>query len=91
MSNVKITWYGTASLSVETETSGILIDPFLTLRGSENHSTMEDFKSFDTILLTHGHVDHLVSIPKIMKQNEESVVFCTETPAETLEKKGRSG
>lgn len=91
MKSIEITWYGTASLSVKTEASKVLIDPFLTLWGSENHSSMADFAGYDNILLTHGHVDHIYSIPKLMKKNEEAAVFCTETPAEVLEKKGVPG
>jgi L-ascorbate metabolism protein UlaG (beta-lactamase superfamily) len=87
---IKLTWYGTASLSLETGTTRILIDPFLTLRGSEHRTSVTDFET-DMILLTHGHVDHISSIPEIMSRNEESVVFCTETPAATLEKKGVPG
>ncbi|MDY3918216.1 MAG: MBL fold metallo-hydrolase [Candidatus Limivivens sp.] len=87
---MKITWYGTASLSIETALSKILIDPFLTPRGSENRTSLQDFAGYDTILLTHGHLDHIQSIPKILEGNE-AVVFCTATPAETLERKGVPG
>lgn len=84
---MKITWLGTASLLIENGQDKILIDPFLPLRGSENHPSLLDYKKEGSILITHGHIDHLGSIPKIL-QNSDATVFCSELPAATLEKKG---
>lgn len=83
---MKITWFGTASLLIENEEDRILIDPFLPLRGSENHPSLLDYQKEDSILITHGHIDHLGSIPKILR-NSEATVYCSALPASTLEKK----
>ena len=83
---MKITWYGTASLLIEKGNDKILIDPFLPLRGSENHPSLLDYKKERAILVTHGHIDHLGSIPKIL-QDSDATVYCSELPAATLEKK----
>lgn len=83
---MKITWFGTASLLIENEGDRILIDPFLPLRGSENHPSLLDYQKEDSILITHGHIDHLGSIPKILR-NSEATVYCSALPASTLEKK----
>lgn len=84
---MKITWFGTASLLIENGKDKILIDPFLPLRGAENHPSLLDYRKEDSILITHGHIDHLGSIPKIL-QDSDATVYCSKLPAATLEKKG---
>lgn len=84
---MKITWFGTASVSIETENGRLLFDPFVPLKGSRTGICEEDFTGFDTIFLTHGHVDHLASLPRLMK-NGSAHVWCTKTPSVTLKKKG---
>lgn len=83
---MKITWFGTASLLIENGEDKILIDPFLPLKGAENHPSILDYRQADSILITHGHIDHLGSIPKILRDTDITV-YCSPTPAATLEKK----
>lgn len=80
-----IRWYGTASVSIETKNSKILFDPFLPLAGSGINVSREDYKDFPNIFLTHGHMDHVASIPFL---DQKSTIWCTKTPAKTLERKG---
>lgn len=83
---MKITWFGAASLLIEYEKDRILIDPFLPLRGAENPAFLLDYVEEDSILITHGHLDHLSSIPNIM-EHADATVYCSAMPAATLEKK----
>lgn len=83
---MKITWFGTASLLIENEEDRVLIDPFLPLRGAENHPSLLDYRKESSILITHGHVDHLSSIPKIL-EDSDATVYCSALPASTLERK----
>lgn len=83
---MKITWYGTASLLIENEESRVLIDPFLPLKGAKNHPSLLDYQKEDSILITHGHIDHLGSVPKILLHSD-ATVYCSAVPAATLEKK----
>lgn len=87
---MKITWFGTASLLIEYEGDRLLIDPFLTLKGAANHPSLLSYLQEDSILITHGHIDHLHSVPKIMA-NSDATVYCSATPAKTLQKKGVDG
>ena len=61
---MEITWFGTNSLLIEAEGERIGVDPFPELRGAENPNRTEDFQKADTILITHGHFDHLVFLPE---------------------------
>ncbi len=83
---MKITWFGTASLLIEHENDSILIDPFLTLRGAENLTALSDYHQAESILVTHGHIDHLGSIPLILR-NLDATVYCSECPCATLERR----
>lgn len=84
---MKITWYGTASISIETKENKVLFDPFLMLEGSENHVDKEAFIGFNKIFLTHGHIDHLVNVPDIVSENQ-AIIYTTNTPRQTLMDKG---
>ncbi|MDO4977982.1 MAG: MBL fold metallo-hydrolase [Eubacteriales bacterium] len=84
---MKIKWYGTASVSIETQSSKILFDPFVPLPGSGIRISKKDYEDFSNIFLTHGHMDHLASIPGLVKGTDPSI-WCTKTPAKTLLKKG---
>ena len=79
-----ITWLGTNSLRLEAGKEQILVDPFIELAGGANPNSMEAFYGADTILVTHGHFDHLFFVQDIMEE-EEATVFCTDAPAQTLE------
>lgn len=83
---MKITWFGCASLLIEYGKDRILIDPFLPLRGAENPAFLLDYVDEDSILITHGHLDHLASIPNIL-DHADATVYCSALPAATLEKK----
>ncbi|MCM1262029.1 MAG: MBL fold metallo-hydrolase [Butyrivibrio sp.] len=84
---MKITWFGTASLLIENGKDRVLIDPFLPMKGAENHPSLLDYRKEDSILITHGHIDHLGSIPVIL-EDSDATVYCSALPAATLEKKG---
>ena len=86
---MKITWYGTASIGLQSGRERILFDPFVTLHGAENKTSVHDFSNYRTIFLTHGHLDHLASIPQIVKKRNTKI-YCTPVPAGTLRRKGVS-
>lgn len=79
---MKITWFGTASIAIESGKDRILFDPFIPLNGSSVNVSRKDFAGYNHILVTHGHVDHISSIPEIAGDN--TAVYCTKTPKDTL-------
>jgi L-ascorbate metabolism protein UlaG (beta-lactamase superfamily) len=52
-----LTWYGHATLGLETAGKKLLIDPYFT--GNPSATTTADEVTADYILVTHGHGDHL--------------------------------
>ncbi|GIW99434.1 MAG: UPF0173 metal-dependent hydrolase [Pirellulaceae bacterium] len=69
---VQITWHGHATWIIEAEGHRILVDPFF----DENPAAVRKAKEVqaDTILVTHGHFDHLADAAAIAKQSEATVV-----------------
>ncbi|MBQ7599221.1 MAG: MBL fold metallo-hydrolase [Clostridia bacterium] len=85
---MKLKWFGTASVALTGPSGSILFDPFVPLKGSDVDTKLEDFDGFGHIFVTHGHFDHIVSIPAVVERNPGASVYCTKTPFETLLKKG---
>jgi L-ascorbate metabolism protein UlaG (beta-lactamase superfamily) len=83
----KITWLGHATFRITTPTGNvILIDPWL----QTNPSTPDALKKpdrVDTMLITHGHFDHIADAVELAKQFKPRIVAIIETAA-WLESKG---
>ncbi len=88
---MKITWYGTASVLMETENSAILFDPFLKYLPSGYEpkelldKRLDAFKKQKNILITHGHFDHLANIKEIYNELP-CKIYLTNAPYNTLTK-----
>jgi L-ascorbate metabolism protein UlaG (beta-lactamase superfamily) len=66
------TWYGHATLGLETGGYHILIDPFF--RGNPAASTTYDKVKADFILVSHGHGDHVGDAVEIAKRTGALVI-----------------
>lgn len=85
---MEIKWYGTASVSVEDKGVKLLFDPFVRMnKRLKPNITLDDYKGADAIFATHGHFDHIYSVPEL-ERTENTPVYCTKTPVETLKKQG---
>ena len=67
-----LTWYGHATLGLETAGKNLLIDPYFT--GNPTASTTADKVTADYILVTHGHGDHLGDTVAIARRTGATVV-----------------
>ena len=85
---MELIWRGTASIEIRSAAGRMLFDPFVPLPGAEIKTDIEDFDGCTDIFVTHGHFDHIASIPEICGRNPGARVYCTKTPYETLVKKG---
>ncbi len=80
---MRITWFGTASLAVETAAGALLVDPYFPMKGSSTRVDRAAYRRFGHILVTHGHFDHIQSLPDIVAESG-ATVYCTRTPRGTL-------
>ena len=83
---MKVTWYKTASLLLETEDTRIVFDPYLQFPKPDN-KLLVPFRSAQVVFITHGHFDHIADIPKIY-ENLPVRIYGTEAPLARLMKKG---
>jgi len=70
--SLTITWYGHATLGLETGVYKILVDPFFTDNPSASISA--DQAQADFILLSHGHGDHFGDIIGIARRTGAMVI-----------------
>ena len=68
----KFTWYGHATLGLETDGHKVLIDPFFT--GNPVASTTAEAVDADFILVSHGHGDHVGDTVSIAKRTGALVI-----------------
>ncbi|MGQ9832462.1 MAG: metal-dependent hydrolase [Candidatus Villigracilaceae bacterium] len=68
----KITWYGHATLGLETSGKNILVDPFFS--GNPSAPVSADNVQADYILVTHGHGDHVGDTVAIAKRTGATVI-----------------
>jgi L-ascorbate metabolism protein UlaG (beta-lactamase superfamily) len=70
--STKLTWYGHATLGLETGGQQILIDPFFT--GNPGCPTTAEKVDADFILVSHGHGDHVGDAIAIARRTGATVV-----------------
>lgn len=84
----KITFYGHATLGVETDGYHLLVDPFFTGNAAAEPLKVDIEKlKADFVLITHGHRDHLGDTVDIVSHNGAKVICNTEI-GDWLEKQG---
>ena len=86
---MRIKWYGTATILIEQDGTRLLFGPFLSRNNKVYQPPLDELSSVETILVTHGHFDHIADIPVILKHGKgNATVYCTEKPRDTLISKG---
>lgn len=85
---MRLKWYGTASVLLEQDGTRLLFDPFFPLNKRLFAPPPEEYASADRIFVTHGHLDHIAHIPRILRRGCGAAIYCTAAPRETLIAKG---
>lgn len=85
---MKITWYGTATIGIDDGKTKVLFDPFVRMNKHIETTPVEGFAGFDAVFVTHGHFDHIYSIPALAEVDKNVPIYCSEAPKKTLMKKG---
>jgi len=80
---MEITWYGNAGIAIQAGNASVIFDPFLKYENPGFSNTLSDFDRYDRIFITHGHLDHLATVPDLVK-NTNKKVYCTKVPAQAL-------
>lgn len=88
---MKLSWYGTAAVMLESEGTRIAFDPFLGMRFNESPAKRRiresAFLSADAVFVTHGHFDHIRDIPSLYA-GTDIPIYATATPCDTLKRLG---
>lgn len=82
---LELTWYGHATLGLETGEFCLLVDPFFS--GNPAASISAEAVEADYILVTHGHGDHIGDTVEIAKRCDATVIANAEI-CKWLRKKG---
>ena len=70
---MRITYYGHATFCIEMQGKKLLIDPFIT--GNELASSIDvNTLEADYILLTHGHLDHVLDAESIARRTGATII-----------------
>lgn len=73
---IKIEFCGHSCFRISTESNELIIDPFLT--GNPQAVLKPEDVNVDTVLLTHGHGDHIADAEVIAKNNDALIIACYE-------------
>jgi len=80
---MEIRWFGTATLALKSSVHSIIFDPFISLNKNLPRPAVADLAQYGDIFITHGHFDHLIDVPLVLKKNSASV-YCSGEAAATL-------
>jgi L-ascorbate metabolism protein UlaG (beta-lactamase superfamily) len=84
---MKISWFGTATISISHDESSILFDPFIPMNGLLPLPSISELASLGDIFVTHGHFDHLMYVAQVIRSGSARV-YCSESAADKLLQEG---
>lgn len=86
---MKIKWYGTASLLLESGDTRLLIDPYLKSKNPKLPPVpLEEAREAQAIFITHPHLDHFRDIDAFTKDGGARAVYVSENGIRRAKKNG---
>lgn len=83
---MKIIWYGTASIKIESHNCAVMLDPYVARNSSLPAMIPADLDNVNALLLTHGHFDHASDLPLLIRNSPVPVYASEKTVKELSEK-----
>ena len=80
-------WYGTNSFKLYDEKDSIIFDPFIRYDKIHDLDYKKNFSTEKYIFITHGHIDHILDIPKLYKDCS-CKIYCLDVIYKRLNKRG---
>ena len=86
---MKLRWFSTAAFTLTEKETTLAFDPFLGLPLNRRWPDLAGraFEAAAAVVVTHGHLDHILEIPALLK-GSDAIVYGTATPCRTLQKHG---
>ena len=81
-----ITYYGWSSFVIDASQGALAFDPLYRELFGGSWSTIDDYRNVRVICVTHGHYDHYIDVPVILRQNEAVVVSSAQVCAHLKKK-----
>lgn len=72
--SARIRYFGWSSISVEAPNGKIAFDPFFREYCGARWSSLEDHEGTDVVCVTHGHEEHFLDIPEVVRTTGATVV-----------------
>ncbi|MCX8122866.1 MAG: MBL fold metallo-hydrolase [Spirochaetes bacterium] len=82
-----IQWLGTASIKISLGNTSLYFDPFISMNPMLQYTSIDDYADATDIFVTHGHFDHIYTIPQIWKMTK-CVIYCGIQVANVLLRQG---
>ena len=74
---IQLTWLGHATFKIEFEGQTTLIDPWV-MNNPACPDALKTFDKIDTVLITHGHFDHIGDVLELAERHSPTIVSIVE-------------
>jgi hypothetical protein len=71
---IKLTYFGWSSFDIQSGDGSLLFDPLYRKLFGWTCSSLDDFRNSRVICVTHGHFDHYVDVPRLLRETKAVVV-----------------
>ena len=74
MSGYKIKYFGWSSISIESGSRTVVFDPLYSPYCGVQWSSLEDYEGADLVCVTHGHEEHFLDTPEVLRKTGAKVI-----------------